>query len=789
MTPAPELISRLFSRHSIRTRLLLWTVGLSSLVLAVVIGWNYQAMLHQLDADAQRRAAFIAEASADKIDTELGGICGLAHGIAYAVESQALGIAFEPLRTLMQKALLAYPQIYGIAIVLLPALKPTTWPDTAPYVYRGADGLNYANLTGKYRNYTGEDWFYLPRYLDQGTWSEPYRGSTGVMMVTYSAPIRLPHEDGAQFAGVVAIDIELGWLDQALAELPIGRHGYSLLMSHQGTYISHPIRSLILNESIFSIAEARGDPALRAIGQRMISGKPGLVPWENWATDEPSWLAWHPLETIGWTMGTVVPKAELYAEIRRFTQQETLVGLLGLALLVAAVWLVARSITRPVRALNAAATTLAAGDLDAALPAPRGHDEVAELTAAFASMRDHLRRYIADLAVTTAARERMNGELRIAHDIQMDLVPKTFPAFPERDDLDLFAVMEPAREVGGDFYDFFMLDADRLVIAIGDVSGKGVPAALFMAVTRSFLRSAFRVDDDPGRALTRVNDDLAESNEACMFVTLFCAVVSLSDGWVAYANAGHNPPLIVTPGGHAWIGKPFGPAAGALSGSFYASGGFQLFPESMLLLYTDGVTEAMNPVNQLYGNERLAERLETYHTLDCRDCLDALLVDIRVHADGTEQSDDITMLTLKRITPGTDREPDLTLDIVSRTDDLNAALDQVEALLEERDSAPRLVYAVRLVMEELLTNTIKYGYDDAALHRIRVAFTLGSPATLRIEDDGHPFDPTAQVPDVALDAPVAERPIGGLGLNMVRSQTASLTYRRDAGINRLDIVF
>ncbi|MBM4200643.1 MAG: HAMP domain-containing protein, partial [Gammaproteobacteria bacterium] len=378
-------------------------------------------------------------------------------------------------------------------------------------------------------------------------------------------------------------------------------------------------------------------------------GEPGLVSWVSWASAEPSWLAWHPLRTVGWIMGTVVSKAELRAQILLFSRQEALVGAGGLGLLLLAVWFVARSITGPVGALGMAAETLAAGDLDAQLPRPRGRDEVAQLTAAFARMRHNLRHYIADLAETTAARERINGELRIAHAIQMDLMPKDFPPSSEQPGRDLFAVIEPAREVGGDFYDFFMLDEDRLVIAIGDVSGKGIPAALFMAVTRGFLRSAFRVDSDPGRALTRVNDDLAEGNDSCMFVTLFCAVVSLTNGTVSYANAGHNPPLRVESDGTIrWVDRPYGLAAGVLSGTAYQTGELVLTPGAGLLLYTDGVTEAMDPAQRLFGNERLSECLRVDHFLDCRSVLTSVLADLRIHAAGTEQSDDITMLMFRR---------------------------------------------------------------------------------------------------------------------------------------------
>ncbi len=637
-------------RMGIRNRLLLWTVGVTGLLLIAVIVWNYVNVLSRLEEEARARAAFLADGSADMIDARLGPLQGLIRGLSLSLEIQALDLPFSAVQEMLLSALRDHPEIYGSTVALRPEMKPADWPDAAPYVWRDGTTFGYEDLDQGHGAHISEDWFALPRYLAREVWSEPYLWTTGVKMVTFSSPIHLPTSEGPVFVGVVTCDIDLSWLDGVLAELPLGLQGYGLLMTHNGTYISHPLRELVLNESVFSIAEARDDPGLRMIGQRMVSGDKGLIPWVSWRGGLETWLAWQPLKTVEWTMGTVISREELEAEILRFSRKEALLGAIGLLALVIAVWLVASSITRPVIALGAAAKTLAGGDLDAPLPPPRGRDEVAELTRAFHVMRDSLKRYIADLAETTAARERMKAELTVAHNIQMDLVPKTFPPFPERADLDIYAFMEPAREVGGDFYDFFFLDEERLVVAIADVSGKGVPAALFMAVTRSFLRAEFKVQADPGRVLTRVNQELAEANDSCMFVTLFCAVFHTTTGLVEHANAGHNPPLIRRAAGEIeWISRPAGPVAGPLPDLVYVTGQCRLGAGDALLLYTDGVTEAMDLANRLYGTQRLGEQVLAGGTaLDGRATLAWLQADIRQHAAGAEQSDDITLLILHR---------------------------------------------------------------------------------------------------------------------------------------------
>lgn len=781
-------------RHRLSTRMLFWTVGVTGLILAVVITWNYVRVLDRLESDAKDRARFMAEGSADKIDARLGRIEGIAQGVALVIAEQNLMISFDHIRRMQAKMLRAQPELYGMAVALVPDLKPPAWPIPASYAYWSGELVEYETFPVNPHTYIGDDWFAVPRYLGKAVWSEPYFNSTGARMVTYSVPIYLSGAAGNVFAGVVTCDIDLGWLDQAIAALALGEKGYGLLVTRSGTYISHPIRNLRLNESIFSIAEARNDPGVRRLGQQIVSGVSGIVPWVSWAQEEACWLAWQPLKTVDWTMATLVSKAELKAQILRLSSDSVLLGLGGIAVLILSVVWMAGSITRPVRVLSAAAGALSA-DLDADLPTARGKDEVSHLTVAFSAMRDDLKRRIAELAETTAARERMNAELQVAHDIQMDLLPKTFPAFPERRDMDLFAVMEPAREVGGDFYDFFMLDDDRLVIAIADVSGKGVPAALFMAVTRSFLRAQFKAESDPGKVLMRVNEELSEGNDACMFVTLFCAVIRFSDGSVVYANAGHNPPALLRAGGHVeWISTPFGPAAGVLPGGSYESGHLVLSPQETLLLYTDGVTEAMDVQNEVYGTERLAVKLQIHSGLTCKAFLAALLADIRSHADGAEQSDDITMLMFKRIAPvpvdvGDAAVRERQFTILNSVSEIPRLAQAIDSFGEQGALTPDQIYQLNLVIEEFLTNIISYGYNDSQPHTIEISLRLDADRlTVVISDDGIAFNPLEDAPAPVLTGDVEDRPIGGLGIHLVRTLMDKIHYRRDGNKNRLTMI-
>lgn len=783
---------------SIRVRMQVAVLTVTGLILATVIFWSYLAARHRLETEMETRAVSLADGAARRIDAQLGLLQGVVNGMALTLEAQALSMAFDDVRRMQTRCLEGNSGIFGVCVALEPGEEPDGWTELAPWAYRQGGQLAYVDLAGDSQAHTREDWFTLPKHLARPVWSEPYEWQ-GLLMVTYSVPVYRGGVDGRRFAGVVTCDLSLDWLEHMIAGLPLGKNGYGLLMSRNGTYVSHPLPEIVLNETVFSIAEARSDPELRQTGRRMVSGEPGILPFVSFVTGKVSWLAYTPLQSADWIMAALISREEMQAAILQLSRRQAAIGGGGLLLLCLAVGLIARSITRPIRDLRDAAETLAGGDLDAPLPPPHGRDEVAVLTSRFGEMRDNLKRHIADLRETTAVRERMHSELRIAHDIQMGLVPKTFPPFPMRKDLDLYAVLEPAREVGGDFYDFFLLDDKRMVVAIGDVSGKGVPAALFMAVTRSFLRSAFRSDADPSEVMAHVNNELVDGNDACMFVTLFCAVFDLSDGSLKYANAGHNPPVIQHPDGRQeWITQPSGTVAGVMEGSPYAAGATKLPEGAVLVLYTDGVTEAMNPDNVLYDESRLAARLKASGSAcSCRDLTEALVNDIRAFASGAEQSDDITILMLKRRPPEPDGDAGLPVtgapchrfSFENRMEALEAAMQEGDRFLEAQEASPKLAYAVRLAFEELITNTIKYGYDDSHRHTIEVVLELGSPVVMTVTDDGHPFNPLTDAPAPTLEGEIEDRPIGGLGLHMIREMGMKLDYRREHECNILRIVF
>ena len=290
------------------------------------------------------------------------------------------------------------------------------------------------------------------------------------------------------------------------------------------------------------------------------------------------------------------------------------------------------------------AETVTLGKLDAR-SGVLGNDELGVLGRTFDEM---VSRLAESLSLVTAARDRMKHELSVGREIQMSMIPLIFPAFPERDEFSIFATLEPAREVGGDFYDFFFINDDQICICIGDVSGKGVPSALFMAVAKTLIKSRAADNLSTASILTRVNDELSADNKECMFVTLFIAIIDVKTGVAVYTNAGHNAPYLRRRDGSLRrLDALHGPVAGAVDGIVYGEDTIRLEQSDMLFLYTDGVTEAMDGEGAWFSEERLVNLLQTTELDHAEMAVNAIVSAVKKFEDGAEQTDDVTILLFR----------------------------------------------------------------------------------------------------------------------------------------------
>ncbi len=632
--------------HRLSVRLSLLFSVFSILIFGLTLGYNYYRARQTIVATMEDQARNIVAAATGSVSTTIVSVMALTESMACALET----LPFNEARLLdfIRMSVLSNPDVFGSAVAFEPygdSRFPTPY---SPFCYKVPDGVGFVDLKESY-DYTLQDWFQIPRELEQSEWSEPYfdEGGGNILMATYSVPFYEVHDNRRRFAGIVTADISLEHLTDIVSSIRILESGYGCLLSRNGVFLAHPRQDIVMNESLFSIAEERYDRNLRDIGRRMAAGETGFVSFKT-VEGVSSWMYYAPLRQMGWTLAVVFPKDELFADIRTLTFTTAGIGLAGIFLLAMVVVNISGFITGPIRALADASEKIAAGDFEAGLPEPRSKDEVGALTRDFQVMRESLKDYIRKLTETTAARERMESELEIAHDIQMSILPKTFPPFPAREEFDLYALIAPAREVGGDFYDFFQLGENHLCFVIGDVSGKGVPAALFMAVTKTLIKSFAREDVSPDAILDHVNRELAADNETCMFVTLFCGLLDIRNGEIRYANAGHNPPLLVKKNGTTeWLPRAKSLVAGAMRDVVYGCERLELLSGDSLFLYTDGVTEAVNDADELFSEERLAGVLAGSAEMEIKAVIEEVMASIGRFSEGVPQSDDITMMVIR----------------------------------------------------------------------------------------------------------------------------------------------
>ncbi|HAK94104.1 MAG TPA: hypothetical protein DCM87_03625, partial [Planctomycetes bacterium] len=572
-------------------------------ILATVAYFDYREVQDVLREELERRARNVADATARAMEVVTSEVRKIVAQTAISLRSNPLPV--DRIYRLLDATVREHKEIYGTAVALA-GVAPVI-----PYVYREDGGIAHRDLGAGDYAFETLDWYALPRELGAPVWTEPYydEGGGDTIMVTYAVPI--VEEPGGRFQGVVTGDVALGWLRDLLASVDLGDGGYAFLLSRNGTLISHPDPSVVMRESIFSVAEKYGRPEARHVGQSMIRGERGFVQYTALRGGEPTWLAYTPVEGTGWSLAAVFRQRQITSKLVMLSRVQILTSAAGLLGMIAVVLAIAYSISKPIRALDEAAQALAGGDLDAPLPAARGRDEVAQLTRSFGNMQRDLRRRIAELAEVSAAKARIEGDLATARRIQLDLLPSRFVFDPPRPAVDIHAVVEPARAIGGDFYDFFFIDARRLFAAVGDVSGKGVPAALFMALSKAYLKAFVKHGHGPDEALTHINDELAIENDEGLFLTAFCASIDIETGACSYACGGHAPPFIVrAAGGIETVPAVKGPLIGLDGGRCFAAGEFRLAPGDLLFASSDGVSEAQNTEKALFGEERIARALD-----------------------------------------------------------------------------------------------------------------------------------------------------------------------------------
>lgn len=536
------------------------------------------------------------------------------------------------------------PSIYGAGIALEPYFYKQYGRYYMLYGCTTGEDVAFEVLGSQEYDYHIMDWYQIPKLLNKDYWSEPYfdEGGGNTLMTTFTKLLR---DKNNNIMGVITADVSLEWFSQMILENKPYEDSYDYMLSRNAYYLTHRDKDRILSETFYTATAKMTDPEVKFIGEDMLAQRSGHRRFYN--DGVLSYAFYEPITRIGWSVGTVSTESSVMAEFNRMTRTVLIIAICGLLLIFIFTVIVIRNLTQPLKIFSHSASVVAKGNFDTPIPEIHSRDEMYELRNSFVNMQCSLKNYVSELQTTTAMKERIESELEIANQIQMGMLPKVFPPFPEHDSIDLYAKLTPAKEVGGDLYDFFVLD-NKLFFTVGDASGKGIPASLLMVVTSSLFRFVASQMSEPDKILENLNNAIAENNEANMFITLFVGVLDLSTGEMTYSNAGHNPPVLISEGkGAEFIDTDPNLALGVFPGITFKRQQIHLNKGDAVFLYSDGLTEAENRAKDLYSESRLID------VLNCMDCnilprmaVDAVEQSVVDFVQGNEQSDDLTMMMI-----------------------------------------------------------------------------------------------------------------------------------------------
>lgn len=621
---------------SFSARLSLDILLITSILFVLAIGVASVSSYIIIADEATKSAEHLLDAAIEKIESTLQKVEKAVDDAAWLVSENKYDEDY--LYHVTDMIVRNNEDIIGSAI----AFKPYYFEGTyyfSPYSFIGDSGeVESKQLGSPQYDYFNMDWYMIPYLLTEPCWSEPYFDSGGAEenMSTYSYPVK--DEQGNVYA-IITADISLNWVAEMLHDIKPYPSSEVSMISRTASFVNYDESLHNQGETIFSIIDRRDDRdgELKNIAQAIVRGEKTMMKYSE--SGHSYFMVFGPLSN-GWKLSVSCDYRDVLARTATMQIILFIIGIFGLVILFLLCYTTIRKLTRPLSDFTRSAISIAKGDFNTELPEIKSEDEIHQLRDSFEFMQKSLTAYIEDLKSTTAANERFESELNIASNIQMSMLPKNFP---NMDTCDLYAILKPAKEVGGDLYDFFV-KGNYLNFAIGDVSGKGVPASLYMAITRAvyhFIAGwGLELDD----VMENINNAISDGNDTGMFVTMFIGRLNLETGELEYCNAGHNPVVV---NGEFLDVKP-NIAVGLFPNFKYERQVVKLERGSRLILYTDGVSEAERASKELFGDDRLLQwcrEPKKYH--GARQACEGLLDTVHEFTQGNAQNDDITIVAIK----------------------------------------------------------------------------------------------------------------------------------------------
>ncbi len=637
-----------YIRRKLSVRVSLWVVLFAALIFVVALGFQFYQSREAVRQEAISHASQILDKTSLRVEGILNRVEVASNMTKWLVlrHPNKADSMFVYSRGMLQNN----PDFYNCSI----AFEPEHFQDKGRYfsAYTRYVGDSLRTTQGGSDNYQYffMDWYLMSTLLDKPCWTEPYvdfdvATNTSEMVTSYCQTIK--DKEGKKI-GVINTSLSINWLSHTISMVKPYPNSYSIMIGRGGTYFVHPDTTKITRQTIFTQTMEHPDTALIALGHAMQRGEEGMK--KMFFNGKDCYVFYKPLGQTGCSMAIVCPEEDIFGGFDRLRRAVMSIVVVGLLLML---YLFIRIITRelsPLRRLAREAETIASGQFDAVLPDFQRIDEIGQLSHSFGNMQQSLVKYIEELKETTAQKASIESDLRIASGIQMGMLPENFPTKADRDDVQIYASLTPAKEVGGDLFDFYFRD-DKLFFCIGDVSGKGVPASLFMAVTRSIFRTVSVHESMPNNIVTIMNTIIADMNKTQMFVTLFVGVLDLPTGHLHYCNAGHDAPLLIGDG----IGElPCDPniPVGFLPSWEYSLQEAQISTGTTIFLFTDGLTEAMDANYNQFQMERIndvASQALSQQQQEPHQLINKMTDAVHQFVGDAEQSDDLTMMAIQYI--------------------------------------------------------------------------------------------------------------------------------------------
>ena len=775
-----------YIRRKLSVRVSLWVVFFAAIIFNVALGFLFYQAREAVRQEAVSRATQILDKTSLRVE-------GILNRVEVASDMTKWLVLRHPdkadsMFVYSQGLLHNNPDFYNCSIAFEPYYFKDKGRYFSAYTKHVGDSIRTIQGGSDSYQYFFTDWYLMSQLLNKPCWTEPYMDldvttNTSEMVTSYCQTIK---DKKDQLIGVINISLSLNWLSQTISAVKPYPNSYSIMIGRGGTYFVHPDSTRITRQTIFTQTLEQPDTAMTALGHAMQRGEEGLKHMK--INGEDSYVFYKPLGQTGCSMAIVCPESDIFGGFDRLRNSVRAIVLVGLLLML---YLFIRIITRelrPLRRLAYEAETIASGQFDAELPDFQRTDEIGQLSHSFGNMQQSLVKYIEELKNTTAQKASIESDLRIASDIQMGMLPERFPTREDRDDVQLYASLTPAKEVGGDLFDFYFRD-EKLFFCIGDVSGKGVPASLFMAVTRSTFRTVSAHESMPDRIVTIMNKTIADMNKNHMFVTLFVGVLDLPTGRLRYCNAGHDAPLLVGAGMGELPCDPNIPV-GFMPTWKYSLQEAHIFTGTTIFLFTDGLTEAMNAEYAQFQMERVndvANRALAKQQQEPRQLIAQMTEAVHQFVGDAEQSDDLTMMAIQYIKQQSDVKMRKSIVLPNDTQEVPRLNSFIEEVFQTVGFDENVTMQVKVAVEEAVVNVMKYAYPigqrgdvtiEAASNDVRLKIT--------IIDCGKPFDPTVQGEvDTTLSA--EQRNIGGLGIHIMRQNMDSINYERMDNLNVLTL--